>query len=152
MRVRSVHVALLKHVELYVESGNKLPDLLSSSGFLNQQILNVSWQTTISKIYLYLRPKLVWGESKDGKSTSFRSIFLMEFNQLVIIYLNIAQSTYELQLLYTSFPPELKTFEWWISGLRLNPLFFLISRLNIAWKTNDFNLQSWELLEGVYRD
>ena len=24
---------------------------------------------------------------------------------------------------------ELGTFEWWISGLRLNPLFFLISRL-----------------------
>ena len=37
--------------------------------------------------------------------------------------------------------PELKTLEWWISGLRLNPLFFLISRLNIAWKTHDFNLQ-----------
>ena len=37
--------------------------------------------------------------------------------------------------------PELKTLEWWISGLRLNPLFFLISRLNIAWKTHDFNLK-----------
>ena len=37
--------------------------------------------------------------------------------------------------------PELKTLEWWISGLRLNPLFFLISRLDIAWKTHDFNLQ-----------
>ena len=36
---------------------------------------------------------------------------------------------------------ELKTLEWWISGLRFNPLFFLISRLNIAWKTHDFNLQ-----------
>ena len=24
--------------------------------------------------------------------------------------------------------PELGTFEWWILGLRLNPLFFLISR------------------------
>ena len=36
---------------------------------------------------------------------------------------------------------ELKTLEWWISGLRLNPLFFLISRLNIAWKPHDFNLQ-----------
>ena len=36
---------------------------------------------------------------------------------------------------------ELKTLEWWISGLRLNSLFFLISRLNIAWKTHDFNLQ-----------
>ena len=28
--------------------------------------------------------------------------------------------------------PELKTLEWWISGLMLNPLFFLISRINIA--------------------
>ena len=27
---------------------------------------------------------------------------------------------------------ELGTLEWWISGLMLNPLFFLISRLNIA--------------------
>ena len=30
------------------------------------------------------------------------------------------------------FSSELKTLEWWISGLMLNPLFFLISRLNIA--------------------
>ena len=27
---------------------------------------------------------------------------------------------------------ELGTFEWWISGLMLDPLFFLISRLNDA--------------------
>ena len=27
---------------------------------------------------------------------------------------------------------ELKTLEWWISGLMLGPLFFLISRLNNA--------------------
>ena len=27
---------------------------------------------------------------------------------------------------------ELGTLEWWISGLMLDPLFFLISRLNIA--------------------
>jgi len=37
--------------------------------------------------------------------------------------------------------PELKTLEWWISGLRRNPLFFLISRLNIAWLMHDFKLQ-----------
>jgi len=36
---------------------------------------------------------------------------------------------------------ELKTLEWWISGLRLDPLFFLISRLNIACLPHDFNLQ-----------
>ena len=36
---------------------------------------------------------------------------------------------------------ELGTFEWWISGLRLNPLFFLISRLNIACSPLIFNLQ-----------
>ena len=37
--------------------------------------------------------------------------------------------------------PELKTFEWWISGLMLNPLFFLITRLNIACSPLIFNLQ-----------
>ena len=37
--------------------------------------------------------------------------------------------------------PELKTLEWWISGLMLNPLFFLISRLNIACSPLIFNLQ-----------
>ena len=37
--------------------------------------------------------------------------------------------------------PELKTLEWWISGLMLNPLFFLISELNIAYTPHDFNLQ-----------
>ena len=36
---------------------------------------------------------------------------------------------------------ELGTFEWWISGLRLNPLFFLISRLNFACSPLIFNLQ-----------
>ena len=39
-------------------------------------------------------------------------------------------------LVFRCFSPaiitELGTFEWWISGLMLNPLFFLISRLNIA--------------------
>ena len=37
--------------------------------------------------------------------------------------------------------PELKTLEWWISGLMLNPLFFLISRLNMAYFPLEFNLQ-----------
>ena len=37
--------------------------------------------------------------------------------------------------------PELKTLEWWISGLMLNSLFFLISRLNIACSPLIFNLQ-----------
>ena len=36
---------------------------------------------------------------------------------------------------------ELKTFEWWISGLMINPLFFLISRLNIACSPLIFNFQ-----------
>ena len=36
---------------------------------------------------------------------------------------------------------ELGTFEWWISGLRLNPLFFLISRLNNACSPLVINLQ-----------
>ena len=36
---------------------------------------------------------------------------------------------------------ELKTFEWWISGLMLNPLLLLISRLNIACSPLIFNLQ-----------
>jgi len=36
---------------------------------------------------------------------------------------------------------ELKTLEWWISGIMLNPLFFLISRLNIACSSQEFNLQ-----------
>ena len=39
------------------------------------------------------------------------------------------------------FSSELKTLEWWISGLMLNPLFFLISRLNIACSPLIFNLQ-----------
>ena len=36
---------------------------------------------------------------------------------------------------------ELKTLEWWMSGLMLNPLFFLISRLNMACFPHEFNLQ-----------
>ena len=37
--------------------------------------------------------------------------------------------------------PELGTFEWWISGLMLDPLFFLISRLNNACSPLVINLQ-----------
>ena len=37
--------------------------------------------------------------------------------------------------------PELETLELWISGLMLNPLFFLFSRLNIACSPLFFNLQ-----------
>ena len=36
--------------------------------------------------------------------------------------------------------PELGTFEWWISGLMLDPLFFLISRLNNAYSPLVINL------------
>ena len=37
--------------------------------------------------------------------------------------------------------PELGTFEWWISGLMLDPLFFLILRLNNACSPPVINLQ-----------
>ena len=37
--------------------------------------------------------------------------------------------------------PELGTLEWWISGLMLDPFFFLISKLNIACFPHEFNLQ-----------
>ena len=36
---------------------------------------------------------------------------------------------------------ELKTLEWWISGLMLNSNFFLISRLNMACSPHEFKLQ-----------
>ena len=39
------------------------------------------------------------------------------------------------------FSSELGTFEWWISGLMLDPLFFLISRLNNACSPYVTNLQ-----------
>ena len=46
------------------------------------------------------------------------------------------------QSLYPPFKSsQLKTLEWGISGLRLNPLFFLICRLNIACSLLIFNLQ-----------
>ena len=38
--------------------------------------------------------------------------------------------------------PELGTFEWWIFGLMLDPLFFLISRLDNACSPLVINLQS----------
>ena len=37
--------------------------------------------------------------------------------------------------------PELGNFEWWISGLMLDPLFSLISRLNSAFSPLVINLQ-----------
>jgi len=43
--------------------------------------------------------------------------------------------------MFSELSPELKTLEWWISGLRLKPLFFLISSLNIACSPHEFKLQ-----------
>ena len=37
--------------------------------------------------------------------------------------------------------PETGNFEWWTSGLMLDPLFFLISRLNKACSPHVINLQ-----------
>ena len=37
--------------------------------------------------------------------------------------------------------PELGTFEWWISGLMLDPIFFLFSKLNNACSSLVVNLQ-----------
>ena len=37
--------------------------------------------------------------------------------------------------------PELETFEWWISALMIDPLFFLISRLNNTCSPHAFNIQ-----------
>ena len=36
---------------------------------------------------------------------------------------------------------ELGTFEWWISGLMLDPLFFLISKLTNACSPHFINIQ-----------
>jgi len=41
----------------------------------------------------------------------------------------------------TTVESELGTFEWWISGLMLDPLFFLISRLNNACSPFIINLK-----------
>jgi len=41
--------------------------------------------------------------------------------------------------------PEPGTLEWWISGLMLDPLFFLISRLNNACSPLVNNLQIKEI-------
>ena len=46
-----------------------------------------------------------------------------------------------LNMLDTSGRPELKTLEWWISGLMLNTFLFLISSLNIACSPHEFKLQ-----------
>ena len=37
--------------------------------------------------------------------------------------------------------PETGSFEWWTSGIMLDPLFFLISRLNMACSPHVINLQ-----------
>ncbi len=52
-----------------------------------------------------------------------------------------------LNMLDTSGRPELKTLEWWISGLMLNTFLFLISRLNIACSPHEFKLQKSQPIE-----
>ena len=48
---------------------------------------------------------------------------------------------YSLKLRLINRDSELGTFECWISGLMLDPLFFLISRLNYAYSPLVSNLQ-----------
>ena len=49
-------------------------------------------------------------------------------------------------LVFLNYTSELKTLEWWISGLRLKPLFFLISSLNIACSPHEFKLQRSKMI------
>ena len=57
-----------------------------------------------------------------------------------LIINNLPDQLVDLDLIMNCLP-ELKTLEWWISGLMLNPLFFLISRLNNACYPLILNLQ-----------
>jgi len=70
MRILSVDVHLLHHVELDVVVGGKLLDLSCGPWLLGAE--------------------LIAGEGKDGESSSFSSILLMELNQLVVIHLGLA--------------------------------------------------------------
>ena len=56
--------------------------------------------------------------------------------------LKVSTVDIRIKVIHSKVPsPELKTLEWWISGLMLNPLFFLILRLNNACSPLIFNLQ-----------
>ena len=63
-------------------------------------------------------------------------------HKLPIIPISLQPTGVDLKCFKLWLLPELKTLEWWISGLMLNPLFFLISRLNIACSPLIFNLQT----------
>ena len=68
----------------------------------------------------------------------FKSSWILHLNR----WFNIL--TCNLVLKFNKFSPrgpELGTFKWWLSGLRLDPLFFLISRLNYACSPLIINLQ-----------
>ena len=64
----------------------------------------------------------------SNKNPSLDDFQVLHFTTLTYAFLTLKGS-------------ELGTFEWWISGLRLDPLFFLISRLNNAFSPLVINLQ-----------
>ena len=67
-----------------------------------------------------------------AKNTTLRSLF-----KSLTIIINATELIVIVQIW-----PELGTFEWWISGLRLDPLFFLVSRLNNACSLLVIDLQN----------
>ena len=109
--------------------------------------------TNVDTYDFLLNPLFFLDKLKKNQKTFFFK-FPSLFCILIILILNGAQNfkfigfvfaTLFGWILYTfqdtSTRSELVTLEWWISGLMLDRLFFLISRLNIACCPHEFNLQ-----------
>ena len=92
--------------------------------------LHVHSYTLVTFIHLYIY--------------TFIHLYIYTFIQLYIytfIHLYIYTFRPTANHMVTYIASELATFEWWISGLMLDPLFFLISRLNSACSPFIINLK-----------
>ena len=128
---------------------------------LRQERWRVEGGGEIDSVFVYKNMGLIWNvetrldpgvptvqhlqnKYKTNSSNFIRTKYRI-FNLIYLMYLtklkNCVVGINSNALLLKIRGPELKTLEWWISGLRLKPLFFLISSLNIACSPHEFKLQ-----------
>ena len=98
----------------------------SSRNLTDRSLVDV-FPTSIPPIRLKINPNLMFN-------------WLISNIIFIVLYLTIIRYYVVIWVLIINLT-ELKTLEWWISVLMLNPLFFLISRLNIACFPHELNLQ-----------
>ena len=112
---------------------NSASDFLMSGWELDLRLRYGLWQVDSNDEHE--RKRCLDGSGSIWRKHIFREVWRVQLGDYSLGNVNASSSFWrwiELRTFKWDIPnPELGTIEWWISGLMLDPLFRLISRLNI---------------------